>query len=72
MTETIALWVIAIGLIVGVIALLHLIAVTKRAEQVLSIQMKSLGETHLQGLEILTMDVDKLKAIVKELEEEVL
>jgi uncharacterized protein YoxC len=72
MTETIALWIIAISLVVGVIALLWLIDLLKRTEQVLSIQMKSLSETHLQGLEILTMDVDKLKARVKELEEEVL
>lgn len=75
MIETIALWIIAIGLVVGVVAvvaLLRLIDLTKRTEQVLIIQMKSLGETHLQALEILTRDVDKLKAKVKELEDEVL
>jgi hypothetical protein len=75
MIETIALWIIAIGLVIGVVAvvaLLRLIDLTKRTEQVLIIQMKSLGETHLQALEILTRDVDKLKAKVKELEDEVL
>jgi hypothetical protein len=72
MIETIALWIIAISLVVGVTALLWLIDLTRRTEQVLSIQMKSLGETHLQALEILTMDVDKLKAKVRELEDEVL
>lgn len=52
-----------------------LIIVFQRGEllaKMLEIQLKGLGETYLQGLEILTMDVDKLKAKVKELEDEVL
>jgi hypothetical protein len=70
--ETIALWIIAIGLIVGVIALLQLIDLTKRTEQVLSIQMKSLAEMYEQGLEKLIQSLERVEKRVKILEDEVL
>jgi hypothetical protein len=70
--ETIALWIIAIGLVVGVIALLQLIDLTKRTEQVLSIQMKSLAEMYEQGLEKLIQSLKHIEERVKILEDEVL
>jgi hypothetical protein len=68
---TLNLVIIGIGLICAV-ELGVLMARGERLAKVLEIQMKSLGATYLQALEILTMDVDKLKARVKELEDEVL
>jgi hypothetical protein len=72
MMETIALWIIAIGLVVGVIALLQLIDLTKRTEQVLITQMKSLAETHMMGFEALTLSLERVEKRVKILEDEVL
>jgi hypothetical protein len=72
MMETIALWIIAIGLVVGVVALLQLIDLTKRTEQVLSIQMKSLAEMYEQGLEKLIQSLERVEKRVKILEDEVL
>ena len=65
------LLIIGIGLVCAV-ELGVLMARGEHLAKVLEIQMKGLGATYLQGLEILTMDVDKLKAKVKELEDEVL
>jgi len=71
LTTTLDLVIIGIGLVCA-IELGMLMARGERLGKALEIQMKGLGETYLQGLEILTMDVDKLKAKVKELEDEVL
>jgi hypothetical protein len=68
---TLDLIIIGIGLVCA-IELGVLMARGERLAKVLEIQMKGLGETYLQALEILTMDVDKLKAKVKELEDEVM
>jgi hypothetical protein len=72
MMETIALWIIAIGLVVGVTALLQLIAVTKQTEQVLSIQMKNLEEMYEQGIGKLIQSLERVEKRVKILEDEVL
>ena len=71
LTTTLDLVIIGIGLVCAV-ELGVVMVRGERLAKVLEIQMKGLGETYLQGLEILTMDVDKLKAKVKELEDEVL
>lgn len=66
---------LSIAAAASVFCAIMLMVVYQRSEllaKVLEIQLKGLGETYLQGLEILTMDVDKLKAKVKELEDEVL
>jgi hypothetical protein len=70
--ETIALWIIAISLVVGVIALLWLIDLTRRTEQVLITQMKSLGEMYEQGIGGLTLTLERVEKRVKILEDEVL
>lgn len=72
MIETIALWIIAISLVVGVIALLWLIDLTRRTEQVLITQMKSLGEMYEQGIGGLTLTLERVEKRVKILEDEVL
>lgn len=48
---------------------------TQRAEelgQVLVVQMKGFNETHMLGLEAVTMSLERLEKRVKDLEEEVL
>jgi hypothetical protein len=68
---TLDLVIIGIGLVCA-IELGVLLARSERLARVLKVQLNGLGATYLQGLEILTMDVDKLKAKVRELEDEVL
>jgi uncharacterized protein YoxC len=72
MIETIALWIIAIGLVIGLITLLGLIDLIKRTEQVLITQMKSLSEMYEQGIGALTLTLEGVKERVKILEDEVL
>jgi hypothetical protein len=72
LTATTLDWIIiGIGLICAG-ELGWVMARSERLAKVLEVQLKGLNATYLQALEILTMDVDKLKARVKELEDEVL
>jgi hypothetical protein len=71
LTTTLDLVIIGIGLVCAV-ELGVVMVRGERLAKVLEVQIKGLGATYLEGLQILTTDVDKLKAKVKELENEVL
>ena len=71
LTTTLDLVVIGIGLVCA-IELGVVLARGERLARVLEIQLKGLHATHLQALEILTMDVDKIKARLKVVEDETL
>ena len=60
---------------IGLVCAIELGVIMARGEylaKVLEIQIKGLAQTNLDALGILTMDIDKIKAKIKELEDEVL
>jgi len=65
---TTGIWLCGLGALACAIFSALLLRQNRRATQVLTAQLNSLGDTHMMGFEALTMDLDRLKARVAELE----
>jgi hypothetical protein len=65
---TLGVWACALAASACTAAVVFYAMRIKREEAIVLALLNGLGETHLMGIEILTHDLDKLKARVKDLE----
>ena len=68
MFNTIAIWACALGAITCSLAVTRLINQNRQNLAMLKAAVNGLNDTHMQGLEALTMDIDRLKRRVDALE----
>lgn len=64
-----ATWACALSALACCIAIVWLIRTNERGIKAAMAAIEGLGETHMMGLEVVTMDLDRLKARVVDLEQ---
>ena len=68
---TFAIWTLILAVVACAIELGVIMQRGQRLANTLEMQMKGLGQTYLQGLEIVTVSLERLEKRVKVIEDEV-